>query len=163
MLFLPSENVPPAGEVAKSAFKHDRRWIAVLIVFSGLFASSSMAEPFDAAAINLAFSVSCDGYSSDELLIRDDLRQRFLDALSNADAVAMSAENERAVLLRLLQLRKAGKLTRRAERRGSPVDELILPVAEIAARVVTDRHRITSDTMLADPESSSRADNAKQN
>ena len=39
----------------------------------------------------------------------------------------------------------------RATRRGQGVDEAITPVAEIAARVVTDRHRITTDTMLCDP------------
>jgi hypothetical protein len=38
-----------------------------------------------------------------------------------------------------------------ARRRGEPVPEAILPVAEIAARVVTDRHRVTTDTLLADP------------
>jgi hypothetical protein len=151
MFFLSNPNVPVPNQIAKSAFKRDRYAFVALIVFSGLFASSSMAEPFDDAAIDRAFSISCDGYSSDELLIRDELRQRFLDALSNADAVAMSAENERAALLGLLQLRKAGKLTPRATRRGSPVEDLILPVAEIAIRVVTDRHRITSDTVLADP------------
>ncbi len=63
----------------------------------------------------------------------------------------MPPEQERAALLRLLQLRKAGKLSSRATQQGTPVDDSILPVAEIAARVVTDRHRITSDTMLADP------------
>jgi len=110
-----------------------------------------IADPFDSDAIIHAFIASCDGYSSDELLIRDDLRERFLKALSDGGTLNIDAADQRSALLRLLQLRKAGKLTERATRRGTPVDESIMHVAEIAARVVTDRHSITSDTMLADP------------
>ena len=151
MLFTQIENVPPASRIAKSACKLSLPRIAVCVLSLWLFASTSAAQSLDAAAINHAFSVSCDGYSSDELLIRDDLRIRFLRVLANDDRVAMPPEQERAALLRLLQLRKAGKLNSRATQQGSPVNDKILPVAEIAARVVTDRHRITSDTMLADP------------
>ena len=151
MLSTQIENVPPASRIAKSACKLGLSRIAVCALSWSLFASTSAAQSFDAAAINHAFSVSCDGHSSDELLIRDDLRLRFLRALANDDVVAMPPDQERAALLRLLRLRKAGKLTSRATQHGSPVNDRILPVAEIAARVVTDRHRITSDTVLADP------------
>ncbi len=113
-----------------------------------------VSKQFGGDAIIRAFAASCNGFSSDELLIRDDLRESFLRALRDGDGDerTIDAASERFAMLRLLQLRKAGKLTVRASRRGAAVDDSILPVAEIAARVVTDRHRITSDTMLADPD-----------
>lgn len=94
---------------------------------------------------------SSDGFSSDELLIRDDLRNKFLYILAAEAGEPLDSQAERAALLRLLQLRKSGKLPGRATRRGKPVDETALPIAEIAARVVTERNRISSDVMLADP------------
>jgi hypothetical protein len=136
--------------IAKSAIKRSV-FVGAMFACCVVFATPLMAEPFDSAEIARAFASSCDGYSSDELLIRDDLREKFLLALSDGDLATMDAHTERSALLQLLRLRKAGKLTVGATRRGTAVDESIMPIAEIAARVVTDRHRITSDTMLADP------------
>lgn len=107
------------------------------------------SRAIDAASVIKAFAASCDGYSSDELLVRDDLRAAFLRQL--APDTRLGPEAQRDAFLKLLQLRKAGKLTVRATRRGQPVAPAVLPVAEIAARVVTDRHRISYDMMLADP------------
>jgi hypothetical protein len=132
-----------------------RRCLAVAIAFISCLTGATFAQRnetlFDAAAISEAFVASCDGYSSDELLIRDDLRDRFLKVLFEDSPGPITADAQRNALLHLLKLRKAGKLATGARRRGRPVDESTLPIAEIAARVVTDRHQITSDTMLADP------------
>ena len=102
----------------------------------------------DASDIATAFSNASDGYSSDEVLINDKLRRQFLNALRPGD---WSPIDERNVLLQLLRLRKAGKLTQRSTKRGPMPDSSLAPVAEIAARAVTDRHRVTIDTMMADP------------
>ncbi len=120
-------------------------WVAAFLV------APVSAQSFEDSEIARAFEAHHDGYSSDEVLIRDDLRNRFLDALA-ADRGDLDAGEQRAALLHLLKLRKAGKLSAAATRRGLAVDEAVLPIAEIAARVVTDRHRVTTDTMLCDPE-----------
>ncbi len=96
-----------------------------------------------------AFADTSGGFSSDELLINDSIRKRFLAAVANERT--LSAEEERRVLLDLLRLRKTGKLTAKATRRGPRVKPEVASVAEIAVRVVADRHRATIDTILADP------------
>jgi hypothetical protein len=115
----------------------------------GLISQTAMAQPFSAEAIRAAFEECHDGYSSDELLIRDELRDCFLQRLGNG--VALDSGHQRTALLTLLKLRKTGKLDVVATKRAKPVSQSVHSVAEIASRVVTDRHRITSDTMLADP------------
>ena len=100
-----------------------------------------------------ALSRSADGYSTDELLIREDLRALFLDELrreSQESNNPFDSIDETTIFKWLLRYRKAGKLSYRASKRGRSPDESIVPVAEIAARVVMDRHRITSDDMLMD-------------
>ncbi len=115
-----------------------------------LLSQTSVADQtFSDQKIKAAFMDCHDGYSSDELLIRDELRDCFLNRLGNGAVLA--DDDQRMVLLTLLKLRKTGKLDVSATKRGKPVSPAVQPVAEIASRVVTDRHRITSDTMLADP------------
>ena len=144
-------NVSAGAMIAKSTtmtfvFVH-----AVAICCCGPCAQSQAVDSraVGAEAIIRAFAASCDGYSSDELLVRDELRAAFLQQL--APDTPLSPDAQRDAFLKLLKLRKAGKLDVSAKRRGQPVAPAILPVAEIAARVVTDRHRISYDMMLADP------------
>ena len=158
-------NVVGANIITKLSWLRDLAQLGIL--FMGLLpwtpASAGTEESESPAAVTIsseriadAFVRTCDGYSSDELLIRDDLRAKFLQILASetnhATTATLSRQTERETLLRLLQIRKSGKLGARATRRGRKVDETIFPVAEIAARVVSDRHRITSDTMFADPQ-----------
>ena len=103
-------------------------WLtALLFVPSVVFAND-----FTASEIDAAFTNASSGYSTDEVMIQDELRNRFLAELSPLESHPDGFERD--ALLALLQLRKSGKLT-----------------SEIAARVVMDRHRISSDTLLADP------------
>ena len=120
-------------------------WLtALLFVPSVVFAND-----FTASEIDAAFTNASSGYSTDEVMIQDELRNRFLAELSPLESRPDGFERD--ALLALLQLRKSGKLTSKATRRGDPIDDRIVPIAEIAARVVMDRHRISSDTLLADP------------
>ncbi len=109
-----------------------------------------IAAPFDPDRIAAAMAHCHDGYSSDEVLIRDDLRDCFLQFLQQDSGHRFDQEDQRDALLALLKLRKAGQLNVRAVKQGPRVDSAVFPVAEIASRVVTDRHRISSDTLLAD-------------
>ncbi len=97
-----------------------------------------------------AFAEHSAGMSVDELLITDQLRGAFLKELFPDRSP--TTKQERSVLLKLLQLRKAGKIKVPTTRRGKPVDDSVSPIAEIAARVVADRHRVATDYLLADPE-----------
>ena len=98
-----------------------------------------------------AFIASCDGYSTDELLVRDRLRDAFLNEVADRIGMPIDEQLERALLLKLLGLRKAGKLKYPATRRAPTSDEAVFPIAEIASHAVMDRHRVTTDTILADP------------
>lgn len=111
--------------------------------------------PTDAQILE-AFSAAHDGFSVDEVLLRDDLRNRFVRQLIAPDSDNDHNDNdhyelERSSLSRLLSLRKAGKIPIRSTRRGKPVDPKWMPAAEIAARVVMDRHRVSTDSILVDP------------
>ena len=124
--------------------------IVATVTFSGTvvsFAQNTTAE-FSSDEVAKAFAKSSGGYSSDEVLINDKLRHAFLNQLAGGEP--MSAKGERAALLRLLQLRKAGKLNTRATRRGPKPNPMAGPTSEIAARVVADRHQVSTDTILAD-------------
>lgn len=97
-----------------------------------------------------AFEGASDGFSTDEVMIRDDLRLAFFDRLSKSLDATLSSDEKTDAVLSLLKLRKAGKLSIAATRRADPIADDVGPVAEIAARVVADRHRISTDRMLAD-------------
>ncbi|WP_345681901.1 GIY-YIG nuclease family protein [Novipirellula caenicola] len=140
---MSSKNLTSAGPLTKVA------WFEAVAIALVLAVTSAAGTDFSTAEIDTAFAAASDGYSVDEVMIRDDLRNQFLTELSPIEP--RDEGFERDALLALLQLRKSGKLTSKATRHGDPVDESIVPVAEIAARVVMDRHRISSDTLLADP------------
>ena len=98
-----------------------------------------------------SFIASCDGYSTDELLVRDDIRESFVKEVADRLGVPVDDDLQRRALLKLLAVRKAGKLNHAATRRAPPSDDAVFPIAEIASRAVMDRHRVTTDTMLVDP------------
>tara|TARA_R110002049_G_scaffold285698_4_gene467148 strand:+ start:337679 stop:338497 length:819 start_codon:yes stop_codon:yes gene_type:complete len=106
----------------------------------------------DPAIIRESFVATSDGFSSDELLLQDPLRDAFLQEVSRRLGHPLDGGQQRSALLKLLGLRKAGKLNHPATRRSRPSDDSVFAVAEIASRAVMDRHRVTSDTILADPE-----------
>ncbi|MEM9585712.1 MAG: GIY-YIG nuclease family protein [Planctomycetota bacterium] len=112
----------------------------------------------DAGSLNadwdliVAFQASSDGFSTDEVLIQEELRARFLDQLSGQIGAPLSTDQQREAVAGLIKLRKAGKLAMRATQRAPRVDDQYLAIAEIAARTVTNRHRVTTDQVLIDPE-----------
>jgi hypothetical protein len=114
-------------------------------------ANPSLGHPLSTQVIRDAFVANCDGYSTDELLVRDDLRKSFVRDVADRLRIPVDETLERTALLKLLGLRKAGKLNHNATRRAPRSDEAAFPIAEIASRAVMDRHRVTTDTMLADP------------
>jgi hypothetical protein len=98
-----------------------------------------------------AIAIAGQGYSADEILISDELREVVLDQVALELPQPPGDDQQRLLWLRMLNLRKAGKLPLSTKRRGNSVDESLLPVAELAVRAVVDRHRVTTDIVLADP------------
>ncbi|WP_146534550.1 GIY-YIG nuclease family protein [Rubripirellula reticaptiva] len=127
--------------------------VIVTIIVGVALAAPLPAQTFEFSADDIvaAIGVASDGYSTDEILIRDELRSRFVDHLSASLGRPLARDEERGAVLEMLKLRKAGKLNSFATRRGRPVNDSVAPIAEIAARVVGDRHRVSTDTLLADP------------
>jgi hypothetical protein len=97
-----------------------------------------------------AYQSASGGFSTDEIIIQDDLRTSWLAAV-DSDWAARGEDWQTQTLLRLLSLRKAGKLPAITNKRGPSIDESINPVAEIAARGVLDEHNVSSDELLCDP------------
>jgi hypothetical protein len=101
-------------------------------------------------AILLAYQSASAGFSSDEIILDDELREAFLFAI-DPDWSARGDDWQTQTLLRLLSLRKAGKLPAIASKRGRAVDDSLIPIAEIAARSVLDESGASSDELLCDP------------
>lgn len=101
----------------------------------------------------LALRYGHQGYSLDEVLIRQDIRQEILARLimKRPQCVRISRAREREIWHRLLNLRKAGRLPYHVRRRGKSVNPEMMPIAEMAARTLMDRHRLNSDRLLIDP------------
>jgi hypothetical protein len=116
-----------------------------------LVAADAADSRADDRPIVTAMETAGGGYSVDEIVIDDQLREHFLAAIA-ADWKAKGNQWQRETLLRLVSLRKAGKLPSNTQSRGRAVDPNIGPIAEIAARSVFDRHPVSTDTLLCDPE-----------
>lgn len=137
-----------------------------------IFAGFSFAQPSDSASdtrltasvIIEAFAKSSGGFSSDEVLLEDSRRKKFLAAvakrLNGGGNASEVSENEAAELSKalegqacamLLKLRKAGKLTVKATKRGKSADPSVLPIAEIAARTISEKFDVSTDAIIADP------------
>jgi hypothetical protein len=110
--------------------------------------SALLGADVTVAILDQALAEAADGYSTDEVILRDNLRAAFFASIQRKTAAEIAPEAQSDVLLELLKARKAGKLTYRASRRSPRPNTDCSVVAEIAARAVADRHRITTDTML---------------
>ncbi|TWT97402.1 GIY-YIG nuclease family protein [Neorhodopirellula pilleata] len=139
--------------------KQLRQAIVILFAVSMAIPSTTIArEPavqpaqsFTPDEIRRAFAASHNGYSSDELIVDETLRLAFMSELGIDASDPRTTDSQTRAALELLRLRKTGKLdveTTRSRREDlSPVTE----TAEIAVRTVLDRHQVTIDQVLCDP------------
>jgi hypothetical protein len=136
------------GQASKVAIRFGG-WLmlALMLIYGGSRATA--AAPTDEAII-AALGTAGDGYSVDEIVIDDQRRERFLAAINPAWQ-AMGDDWQRDTLLRLMSLRKAGKIDVKATKRGPAAAPELAHVAEIAARSVLDRHPVSTDSLLCDP------------
>ncbi|MEM6470543.1 MAG: GIY-YIG nuclease family protein [Planctomycetota bacterium] len=105
---------------------------------------------FEHEVLVRAFRASHQGYSSDELLVRDELLEAFLGQVEMQLQRELSEAEQREAVLSLLRLRKSGRLGVKTTKRARGVGGSS-SIGEIAARVVCDRHRVSLDYLFADP------------
>ena len=125
-----------------------------LLFFLLIFPQVADEDENDASRVDIdqvvleAFLATHDGYSSDEVILNDELNQSFLTAcrsrMPSADAFQCN--------WKLMNLRKAGKLKSvKTTKRGSRPSGNLQHVAEIASRTLMDRHSVSIDNIMADP------------
>lgn len=117
--------------------------------------SSAARQQLIDAAI-LAFEATHDGWSTDEVLLKDDLNEKFLAKCKEHFADGTATEFNWT----LLNLRKAGKLGSVATKRVRQDHDDYQHAAEIAARFLQDKYEQTIDRLLCDPERRSEFDKA---
>ncbi|HBJ39086.1 MAG TPA: excinuclease ABC subunit C [Planctomycetaceae bacterium] len=140
------------GQFAKVSLRFGQS-IALVLAFicSNSFAESETSgAALSDDAILAALRMASDGYSVDEIVIDDQHRERFLAAMNPAWQ-SLGDDWQRDTLLRLVSLRKAGKISLKATKRGRTAEPELAHVAEIAARSVLDQHPVSTDTLLCDP------------
>jgi predicted GIY-YIG superfamily endonuclease len=101
-----------------------------------------------------SFKKSHDGFSSDEVILNDELNAAFLklcrESLPNVGPEVFN--------WRLMNLRKAGKLKTKSTKRSSSKHSHLTHIAELAARSTIDRYQVSIDQVMATPEMKSGFD-----
>jgi predicted GIY-YIG superfamily endonuclease len=108
--------------------------------------------------VKAAFEQVHAGWSSDEVILNSELNQSFLK-LCRSDLPDVP---EVEFNWTLLNMRKAGVLDVMATKRNSKSVGEFTPVAEIAARHIYDRHKISTDRMMCDPKLRTEFDEVAQ-
>lgn len=143
VLLIISVNVGKAAAQENTAAQEN--WAAQ----NGTVPAASLASN---QAIRDAFLSAHDGWSVDELLVQDSLRNRFLDIFETQSDSPLSVEQKKWLLQRLIQIRKSGKLDVQSTKRSRIDSTKWTPVAEIASRQMMDRFQTNVDQWLVDPE-----------
>ncbi len=99
-------------------------------------------------AVRQAFLETHDGWSTDEVLLQDKLNATFQQRCQSLLPQATPSEFNWG----LLNLRKAGKLSVTVTQRRHDNHEAYRHLAEIAARLMYDRHKTSTDRIMSDPE-----------
>jgi predicted GIY-YIG superfamily endonuclease len=124
----------------------------VPIVSSQVVAAEGVLESKHASTVEVvrdAYLKSSDGWSTDEVLLQDDLNKAFLLACRQLSA----DEKPNTLNWALLNLRKAGKLKGiKTERRRRDDHSRYGHLAEIAARNCQDKFKVSTDRIMCDPQ-----------
>ncbi len=98
------------------------------------------------SVVQAAYRQTHSGWSSDEVLLREDLNVEFVNACRQRLPTASPTE----LNWTLLNLRKAGGLHGRVTRRQAYRHDDYRHAAEIAARLITDKHEVSTDRLFCD-------------
>jgi len=130
-------------------FYSRRQFVWLIFLVSAAYGAGLETRATDESIVS-AYEQASAGYSVDEIVIDDSLRTNWLTAV-NPSWRLLGDDWQTETLLRLISLRKAGKLAAKSDKRGRTIDDEIVPIAEIAARSVLDQHKVSSDELLCDP------------
>jgi len=100
-----------------------------------------------ARAVQEAFVAVHDGWSADEVLVRDDLNAALVARCRNV----LPEADEAQINWMLLNLRKAGQLKAEVTKQAPLHHEQYAHAAEIAARQMYDKYQLSIDRVLCDP------------
>jgi GIY-YIG catalytic domain len=121
--------------------------LAGLLFLGGLIHASEPAEL--RAGVQQAFLEVHQGWSAEEVILRDALNVAFLDACRRHSG--LSESTDATLNWELLTIRKAGALGGKVTRRNTQSHTAYQHAAEIGARWVEDRYRMNIDRALCDP------------
>jgi hypothetical protein len=122
--------------------------LSILSVFVVVLLPQISDEPKSQAdVVRAAYLKVYDGWSSDEVLIQDKLNSAFLEACH----LELPNAADRELNWTMLNLRKAKKLGGKVTRRSGSRHESHRHAAEIAARMIEDKHRLNIDRAFCDP------------
>lgn len=117
--------------------------------------ANAVESKLDAAAkrrlkdvVRLAYTETHDGWSTDEVILQDELNEKFLAACKQRMPEASAFDCN----WMLMTLRKAGDLSDvSATKRKTLRHDDYLHAAEVTARFLEDKHRTNTDHLLSDP------------
>lgn len=105
--------------------------------------------------VTQAFANSHAGYSSDEVLINDELNERFIAECQRM----LPLESAEKFNWTLINLRKAGKLSHiKTTRRNRASTQRYRVLAEIVTRSIVDANNISIDRLMANPQTREQFD-----
>ena len=110
----------------------------------GIASKAVAAKESLATTVQKAFAATHDGWSSDEVLVNDDLNSAFLAKCRELKLV----DTDEKLNWTMLNLRKAGKLNVPVTKRRRDNHDEYRHAAEIASRLLCDRHQLNVDRIL---------------
>lgn len=122
--------------------------LAFLLTLSFLPCTTLAQETELKPTVKTAYAETHSGFSSDELILNDELFKAFI-ARCQSD---LPDTPPKEFAWTLINLRKAGKLSdiQVTQRRNTDLSE-VLHVAEIVCRSMTDKYQVSIDRILVDP------------
>lgn len=117
----------------------------------GLAIVEQSNEQTTSEVIRQAFRATHEGWSVDEVLLRDERRQKFLSEVRRATALEPKQMTDREVFEQLVKLRKSDKLDVKTTQREKSDMSDYLVAAEIASRYLHDAYGVSPDQWLVDP------------
>ncbi len=106
-------------------------------------------QPEIIAAVIAAFRKVHDGYSSDEVLLQDELQAKFIAACHEA----LPEASPEVLNWTLLNLRKQGRLSEISTTKQNRIaTDDVRHIGEIVARSIQDRHQVSIDRALCRPD-----------
>ena len=175
-----AHTIIPLEELQSGATNHKQRFTVCLavavcvLICSSAFGQTEVSKKKSSrriqqqtnAVVTEAFQAVSDGWSSDEVILQEELNASFVAHCVAAlkkiktDSSDQPDVKESDLNRTLMNLRKAGKLKSKTTKRKTTDLSSVRHVSEIATRSMLDKHQCSIDRMMCDPELRSEFDEA---